>query len=149
MSFDVNDGDGKLPLSAKATTGSSATIGKASVSRVGCYFLGWSESPTATEAKYKTGSRVVLTSDKVLYAVWKKKLVKLSFDANNGKGMLPSAKNVSYGGTASVGKCSLTRDSYWFLGWATTDDATAPQYKSGSKITLTEDTVLFAVWKKK
>ena len=149
LSFDLNGGDGKLPTSVKATTGNSATIGKASVSRVGCYFLGWSESPTATEATYKTGSRVVLTSDKVLYAVWKKKLVKLTFDANNGTGTLPSAKNVSFGGTASVGKCSLTREGYWFLGWATTDDARVPQYKSGSPITITEDTVLFAVWKKK
>ena len=43
----------------------------------------------------------------------------------------------------------MSRTGYWFLGWSTSKTATSAQYKTGSEISVTKDTTLYAVWKKK
>ncbi|MBQ6661012.1 MAG: InlB B-repeat-containing protein [Lachnospiraceae bacterium] len=43
----------------------------------------------------------------------------------------------------------MSRSGYWFLGWSTSSTATTGTYKTGSEISVSKDTVLYAVWKKK
>ncbi|MBQ6661618.1 MAG: InlB B-repeat-containing protein [Lachnospiraceae bacterium] len=147
LSFDRNGGTGTIPASASVLHGDTATVGKATLSRDGHYFMGWATTPDATVAQYKTGSTIVMTSAVKLYAVWKPQNRKLSFNLNGGKGTLPSALTVPYGTQATIGKCSVSRDHCYFLGWSSNPDATAAEYKTGSKLTLTDNVTLYAVWK--
>ena len=73
VTFNANGGSGSLPATIKVLTGKTATVSKSTMSRNGYWFLGWSESKTATTATYKTGSEISVNKDTVLYAVWKKK----------------------------------------------------------------------------
>lgn len=41
----------------------------------------------------------------------------------------------------------FSREGFALIGWATDPSATAPDYAVGKKITLEEDTTLYAVWK--
>ncbi|MBQ6661798.1 MAG: InlB B-repeat-containing protein [Lachnospiraceae bacterium] len=149
ITFDLNEGEGTVPSTLNVKTGATGTIGKANVSRLGYYFLGWATSSDATAATYKTGSTISVSEDTKLYAVWKPRLNKITFDANEGKGTLPNSFSVATGKTGTIGSCKMSREGYYFLGWSTSSTATSGTYKTGSSISVCEDTVLYAVWKKK
>ena len=98
---------------------------------------------------YKSGSKIVLSSNVTLYAVWKPYGPVLTFDSNGGSGSAPAALSCRSGETVTVPKATaMTRSGYWFLGWSTSKTATAATYKTGSVITLTGNITLYAVWKK-
>ena len=69
----------------------------------------------------------------------------LSYNANGGFGA-PS----SQAGSASYSTSSTkpVRSGYIFLGWSKSSIATSASYQPGDKITLSENTVLYAVWQK-
>ena len=151
VSFDANSGSGTVPATISVLTGASATIPKASLTRSGYWFLGWSTNKNATSATYKSDSKISVTKDTVLYAVWKSSGTvncTLTFNANGGSGA-PAAITVAKDSTVTIPKATVTRDGYWFLGWATSKTATTAQYKSGNTLTLSANTTLYAVWKKK
>ena len=148
ITFNANGGTGTLPETISVLTGKNGTIGKASVSRKGYYFLGWSTSKTATAANLKTGSSISVDEDTVLYAVWKPRTNKITFNANGGTGTLPEEISVLTGKKAVIGAAKMQRAAHYFLGWATSKTATAATYKTGSEISVAQDTILYAVWKK-
>ena len=148
ITFNANGGTGTLPETISVLTGKNGTIGKASVSRTGYYFLGWSTSKTATAADLKTGSSISVDEDTVLYAVWKPRTNKITFNANGGTGTLPEEISVLTGKKAVIGAAKMQRAAHYFLGWATSKTATAATYKTGSEISVAQDTILYAVWKK-
>ena len=147
LSFDRNGGSGNAPAKITAAVGSAVTVPKSSITREGYYFMGWSTTRGGAVA-YKSGDEIMLTKDTVLYAVWKVKTVTLSFDRNGGSGNAPVKVTTTYGSIVTIEKCSVTREGYWFMGWSTVRNGEV-KYKTGSKITLKENTVLYAVWKKK
>ena len=69
----------------------------------------------------------------------------LSYNANGGTGA-PASQSGAEKYTISSTKPS--RSGYTFLGWAKANSATSATYSSGSSITLTGNTTLYAVWKK-
>ena len=74
--------------------------------------------------------------------------VKLTYDANNGKGAIDSATGVA-GESVTVAENGFTRNDYTFTGWNTQADGKGTAYKPGDNFTLTdEDTVLYAQWSK-
>ena len=148
ITFHANGGSGTLPSEIKVLSGKEATIPKVAMTRAGYWFLGWSTSANATAASYKSGDKLSVTKDTVLYAVWKSKGYTLTFDANGGSGE-PSVISAEKNSTVTIPKANVTREGYWFLGWATSKTATSAQYKSGSQLTLSANMTLYAVWKKK
>ena len=70
----------------------------------------------------------------------------ISFNANGGAGA-PAPQTVCKGAPATLSGTVPTRANYNFLGWSTNPSATAGAYYSGGEITVTGDTVLYAVWK--
>ena len=148
LSFDRNGGSGNAPAAMTVASGTVVTVSKCSVTREGYYFMGWSKTRGGAVA-YKSGDKVTVTKDTVLYAVWQPRTNTISFSANGGSGTLPAVIKVQTGKKATVGKSSMSRTGYWFLGWATSSAATTAAYKTGSEISVTKDTVLYAVWKKK
>lgn len=73
----------------------------------------------------------------------------LTYNLNGGVG---SVSSVSNGGGTQIAVTSTqpTKEGYTFLGWATSQSATAAQYQGGALYTLpnTTSTTLYAVWKK-
>ena len=149
LSFSRNGGTGNAPAAQTVPYGSTVTIPKIYPTREGYYYLGWSTNKNATEAQYKGGDKITVTADTVLHAVWKPRTNTITFDANGGSGTLPATIKVLTGKKATIGSSSMSRNGYWFLGWSTSATATSATYKTGSEISVTKDTVLYAVWKKK
>ncbi|MBQ6661230.1 MAG: InlB B-repeat-containing protein [Lachnospiraceae bacterium] len=147
VKFDANGGAGMIPKPVTLSYGTTFSVSAVSLVREGYYFMGWSTSKTATTAQYTSKSVITLKSNLVLYAVWKPRTNKITFDANGGTGIVPAVISIVTGKTATVGTASLARDHYYFMGWSTSKTATAGTYKSGSNISVTKDTVLYAVWK--
>lgn len=110
----------KYTLSYNANNGSGAPSSQ-SVS-VSC--KGWSTSNTASSASYSCGSSYKPTTNITLYAVW----------YSNGSATISSTKP--------------TRSGYTFLGWSTSSSASSASYSSGSSISISSNTTLYAVWKK-
>ena len=149
VSFDRNGGSGTAPLPITVTTGTTVTVPKcSSINREGYYFMGWSTTRGGAVA-YKSGDTIKVTANLVLYASWKPKTNTITFNANNGTGTLPATIKVLTGKTATIGKSTMSRNGYWFLGWSESKNATEATYKTGSEISVKKDTVLYAVWKKK
>lgn len=46
-------------------------------------------------------------------------------------------------------ECTLSRKGYDFIGWSETENATTPTYADKAKITVTQNTTLYAVWQEK
>ena len=151
ITFNANGGSSTVPAAISVLTGKEATVPSASVSRTGYWFLGWSTDKSAMAASYRSGDKISVTKDTVLYAVWKSQTTTnctLTFDANGGTN--PPAKiTAAKGATVTIPSSSVSRSGYWFLGWATSKTATSAQYKSGNTLTLSANTTLYAVWKKK
>ena len=150
LTFNSNGGTSGMPTAITAAGGSTVTVPASTPKRTGFWFLGWGLRSTDTTALYKSGSKIVLSTNVTLYAIWKPYGPVLTFNANGGTGSVPAALSCTSGGTVTIPKASaLTRDGYWFLGWSTSKTATAATYKTGSVITLTGNITLYAVWKKK
>ncbi|NSE79871.1 InlB B-repeat-containing protein [Coprococcus comes] len=74
--------------------------------------------------------------------------VKLTYDANGGKGAIDSATGAA-GENVTVAENVFTRNNYTFTGWNTQADGKGTAYKAGDSFTLTDkDTVLYAQWSK-
>ena len=70
----------------------------------------------------------------------------LSFDANGGTGA-PEAITRTHGTTFELPATIPTKAGYRFLGWSTNSSATTPEYLPESSYTITENSILYAVWK--
>lgn len=91
------------------------------------------------------GKEIVVTKDTVVKAIWKKIPVKVTYDANGGKGTM-EGKTLSKGDTYEVLASTFTApdDTQEFDTWEIGGKKVAP----GTEITVNKDTVVKAVWKK-
>ncbi len=110
--------------------------------RAGYTFQGWYSHKTEG-VKINADTKVETPSDHVLYARWKAKSFKLSFDANGGS-YAPSAIDISYNSTYGNLE-SAKRSGYVFAGWYTSANG-GTQITSDMKFTQTSDQVLYAHW---
>ncbi len=76
-----------------------------------------------------------------------KKQITISYNANGGSGTLGSQTATS-GSSLKILSTKPTRTEYIFQGWSTSKTATKVSHKSGSTYTFSNDTTLYAVWKK-
>lgn len=114
--------------------------------RTGYTFKGWATSSTGSVA-YKAGASYTSNSSRTLYAVWEKETYTLSFDANGGESA-PVSMTAQYNTAIILSNLAPEREGYDFAGWATSA-ASSPSYQPGASVTLTKNTTLYAVWKKK
>ena len=151
--FMPNGGSGE-PSKQVKTFGINLTLSSVQPTRYGYEFLGWGISSVDTTVDYLPGA--TYTDDSVtvrhLYAIWKKD-IGLHYDDNGGNGS-PSGStatiyNATTGYTFTISTTKPTRTGYDFLGWSLDNKATTASYQPGSSITLTNTSVLYAVWKLK
>lgn len=69
ISFDANGGN-NAPSELTGTVTDAITIPSLRPNKKGATFIGWSDTNTATEVKYKIGDIVNFSEDTTLYAVW-------------------------------------------------------------------------------
>lgn len=111
--------------------------------RPGYKFEGWFTSLTNWE-EIEEGATVNIMEDITLYAHWSKETYVISFDGNGGKAGQPS-KSVLYDstyGTLPTAKWKLHK----FKGWYTAPTG-GTKITAKSKVTITENTTLYAQWK--
>ena len=143
LSYNANGGSG-APASQTVGANSYLTVSSTVPARQGYIFTGWSTNAGASSAQYYAGNQIYMNSDKTLYAVWTAQTYTITYNANGGTGA-PSAQTVN-AGAATLSNTRPTRSGYTFLGWATTQTATAAQYQAGGQINITGNVTLYAVW---
>ena len=73
--------------------------------------------------------------------------VTITFDANGGSGMVPTAITTYPKVAKTIPSNSLTRTGYTFDSWNTASDGSGTTYATGSTITPTDNVTLYAQWK--
>ena len=151
----VMNGGTNNPLNPATYTAADGAIYLAAPWKSGYVFAGWYSDAALT--KKTSGIAGGSVNDRKFYAKFTTgngTTRKLSFNSNCKDGgpapsKMPSAITAKGGSTVTIPKVTVTREGYWFLGWALRSTETAPRYKSGDKVILSNDTTLYAVWKKK
>lgn len=139
------------------------------ITRDGYEFLGYSKNKNATTPEYyddgtwsATSGHFMKISDylgnahSTVYAIWEKKVL-ITFDANGGEFYTGSNQNLATidpleNTWITSGYIEPYYSGHELLGWATSNDATEPEYytypEEGQKSfnEITEDTILYAVW---
>lgn len=121
-------------------------------------FLGWSYEPDSAQADFPTEGINILENKEnqriiTLYAVWSfdpvETPVKLSYDLNGGPETLVLPDRwVTKGGWLQIPReVPVWNSLYIFHGWSRDPYAGDSEYLPGEAICMTEDTVLYAVWK--
>lgn len=147
VSYNANGGSG-APSSQTKTYDVNLTLSSTKPTRTGYDFLGWSTSSTATSATYSAGGTYSANAAATLYAVWRLKTYTVSYNANGGSGA-PASQTKTYGVDLTLSSTVPTRTGYDFLGWATSNTATAATYSAGGTYTANEEATLYAVWRLK
>ncbi|MBQ6659886.1 MAG: InlB B-repeat-containing protein [Lachnospiraceae bacterium] len=151
LEFNLNGGTGTAPKDRSIPYGSSTTIGSASLTREGFFFLGWSTSSTATSAMYNSSSSITITDKTTLYAVWSEIKYQIDFNGNsNGRGTvsnIPGGLYKYYTKDLTLPTKTPTLKGYKFIGWAASATG-AVQWTAGGKFNINAKTTLYAVWQK-
>ncbi len=160
--FDKNAADATGSIAGQRwECGKEYQLPSSGFSRPRSTWLGWSDDPEATAAKWELGASVSNlkgAGEKItLYAVWTEPLPpetwELRYDANGGA---PSAamSNLTFEVGASCWVLSVsegpTRADYNLVGWATDKSASTAQWTPGEKFDRSpqqgEVITLYAVW---
>lgn len=144
VTFDANGGE-NAPSPQVKNLGRTLYVTSDIPTREGYDFIGWSKVRNSVDVDYNEGEAFNETGDTTLYAVWKKDLT-LSFVGNGGTN--PETQNRTIYNDITSFAFALptpTREGWTFIGWAN-----SPSEHTGvtGSITISDDTVLYAVWKK-
>jgi uncharacterized repeat protein (TIGR02543 family) len=135
ITYHANGGSG-APASQTKTHDKALGLTTAVPSRANYTFLGWSDSSTATSAKWTAGGNYTTEGNKTLYAVWKLSYVKpkitsLSVDrCNSGKTLTDTGTYALVGFTWTTFIANPTITIQWKL-------STATSYPTANKVTIT------------
>jgi len=143
ITYNANGGSG-APAATTAEVG-RATISNTKPTRTNYTFLGWSKKKAATTAEYRPGDVYEGNTSLTLYAVWKQKIVTVTYDANGGTGA-PAKQSIAVGGKISIPTSIPIRSDYVFLGWSIKKDAKEAEHLPGSTLLAVNDYVFYAVW---
>lgn len=148
VTYDANNGTG-APAAQKKEAGKALTLSTQKPTRSGYTFLGWATTNNATVAEYAAGATYSKDASVTLYAVWSKVTVTytVTYDANGGSGA-PTAQTKEAGKALTLSTQKPTRSGFTFLGWATTNNATAVEYAAGATYSEDKSITLYAVWKR-
>lgn len=148
------NGTSQRTRTANVTIYNNAKSGTVTAQNQGTY-SGWTANgwSTSTSADASAVTSFTISSNTTYYGLYKK-TVKLSYDANGGSST-PSAQNgTCYTNSYAAGtvkKASFTlanaisKAGSTFSGWAA-DSVNGNKYGAGTTISLSKDTVMYAVW---
>ena len=115
--------------------------------RNGYVFLGWNTMQDGSGTTVSAKTPVSIDTDHTLYAQWKAKSYKISFNANGGTGDI-APLTASYDSVLTLPENAYMRTGYTFVGWATEKQPTKDGlYTAGEHFAVTKACTLFAIWK--
>ena len=141
------NGGSDAPKSQTKYYGEGMKITYSKPTRTGYTFLGWSTNRNATEPTYVGGSTFWANGNYTLYAVWKRNVVNLTYNANGGvlnkNDDVVFTKSYNWGDKLGV-LVEPTREYYTFVEWNT------DQFGEGQRITqdtvITQNITVYAQW---
>lgn len=149
--FDAQGGSGAMSEQT-AALGGKITLAKNSFTYGDYLFAGWADVKGG-DVKYQDGQTIDTPAEDItLYAVWKYQIT-VSFDKNSdGAGGSMANQTVPGGMTFKLNKNTFTAPALSvFNGWNPVRDGSGndgKNYEDGANITLSEDTTLYAQWKR-
>lgn len=142
VSYDAKGGS-DAPLSQKKYHGKNLTLRSTKPTRDGYTFKNWLSS--AQSKNYDPGDLYGYNAATTMKAQWTAITYTVKYNANGGSGA-PSNQTKTYGKTLTLSSVKPTRESYSFLGWATSANATEAAYTSGASYEDNNNLTLYAVW---
>lgn len=138
ISYNANGGSG-APATQYYYYGYNTTLSKQIPTRTGYRFLGWSLSSTAVSPSYSAGQAWSGTNENnyVLYAVWERIALTVTFDAGYNGGTVQDANEIglTYFYGDRLGELPVAiKQNYKFVEWNTQPD--------GNGLRVSEDTII-------
>ncbi|MBQ7667703.1 MAG: InlB B-repeat-containing protein [Clostridia bacterium] len=154
ITYNLNGGSGTTPSQVIKNYGENVTVASGSgFSYSGFTFAGWGLSSSSSSPSYYPGGTIgnEVTSDIVLYAVWKNDLsyvpegkVKVTFNSNGGSGYMPQ-QEFDRLSPARLTANRFTKTGYTFAGWSMNKNGEV-HYLDRANFTAATDLTLYAVW---
>ena len=143
----VKDTEKKCYIYNKKT---SCKITTPTITRSGYSVIGFNSNSNATSPEYKTNTSITLDKDKTIYAITSKKL-KLTVNGNGAKVTKSSVTCNVYNNdkTCKVTTPTITRSGYSVIGFNSNSNATSPEYKTNTSVTLDKNKTMYAITSKK
>lgn len=130
----------------RVTEGSKATLPADPVVE-GYTFGGWYTEQNGAGTQFTTETEI--PGDITVYAKLTANTYRISYNANTTDtvtNMPSAAQSKTHGLAEKLSETVPTREGYTFLGWGTTDKATAASYQPGDMYSVDGDITLYAVW---
>jgi uncharacterized repeat protein (TIGR02543 family) len=151
--YDANTGSGVM-ADQVVTFGQSVTLSSNVFAKSGYVFTGWNTVADGSGTSYTNGQvfNYLIDGDLVLYAQWVLVVVDMFIVTYSGNGASGGVAPVDSNGYVSgelvtvLGKGSLVRAGYSFLGWSDSSTASVATFTAGSTFVIYNDVVLYAVW---
>jgi len=144
IKFDANGGQGTM-FPQWVIKDVESTLKQNKFSRDEYYFIGWNTEPDGTGTSYSDSATATFENDTTLYAQWYKEVVKITFDANGGGGlMFPQwvQKDIA----TALKPNTYNWKGHYFTGWNTQKDGSGTKYDDKAKIQTNTDVTLYAQW---
>ena len=157
ITYDANGGT-DAPKPQKKKEGQNLKLTNIIPTMDGYWFAGWSETPydpcdewsQVPFEHYDAGSLYSKDEDTVLYAIWVKIRVEITYNANGGV-IADDFDEISYiyhyGEEAIITEYPEHRDGYTFIGWSADKQASVPEYQVGDLYNGEGNIKLYAVWR--
>lgn len=133
-----------------STTGLSCKIKLPQIKRDNGIIIGYSENANATTPQYKVGQEISVTENKTLYAITAKKIT-LTINGNGATVKDTEKKCYIYNKKTSckITTPTITRSGYSVIGFNSNSNATSPEYKTNTSVTLDKNKTMYAITSKK
>lgn len=146
ITYNANGGTG-APSAQTKTHGTAITLRTGTPTRTGYDFVRWDTKKDDSGTNYAAGASYTANANATLYAQWKLKTYKVTYNANGGSGA-PSAQTKTHGTALTLSTSVPTRDGYNFKGWATSSSGSVA-YAAGASYTTNSAVTLYAKWELK
>ncbi len=143
LTYDINGGEGTGHVFSYRK-GETVAVGDFTPVRADYDFLGWADTPNATQAKYKIGDTLDMNQNTTLFAVWKPvKYWTVSFDLGGGTGVGFAPAKVRDGASFVLPQETPERTGCAFAHWSY---GTTGSAEPGGSVAVTSDMTFTARW---
>jgi uncharacterized repeat protein (TIGR02543 family) len=156
VTYDGNGFDGGLTpvdiLSPYINNTSVTVLGNTgSLTKSGYTFTNWNTQAAGKGTSYFTSSSFTILNNTILYAQWTQITYSVTYNGNGfDGGTVPTDNSSPYINNTSVTVLGntglLTKTGYKFTNWNIQTDGKGTIYNPNSKITITDNTILYAQW---
>ena len=142
------NGNGASVKKGKTSANGTNSFTMPNITRKGYTILGWSTSPTATQAQYKVGQKVKINASTTLFAITKKNIT-ATFDKNTADSISSTLEKCSLynlGTLCSVNLPAITaKNNGVVIGWATSKDNSTNVFAPETKVAISKNTTFYAI----